>query len=36
MYEEVIEMAEESPLVNLPTSTSLQLFMQSLADERRT
>lgn len=33
MYEEIIEMADESPLVNLPTNTSLQLFLQSLADE---
>jgi hypothetical protein len=35
MYEEMIEMADESPLVNLPIKTSLQLFLQSLPDEIR-
>jgi len=35
MYEEIIEMAEVSPLVNLPTRTSLQLFLQSLAELMR-
>jgi len=35
MYEEMIEMAEESPLVNFPISTSLQLFLQSLEESIR-
>lgn len=35
MYDEMMEIADESPLVNLPTNTSLQLFLQSLADEIR-
>lgn len=35
MYEEMTEMADESPLVNLPMSTSLQLLLQSLAEAMR-